>query len=342
MVCTLPWRCVIPNPVGSDLHVNIPLTNVSIAYFQDASNFVADKVFPIVPVDKQSNLYNRYSKSQWRKTNAQKRAPGTETPGTGYDITRDQYYTEVYGIHKDVTDQDRAAADSEWAMDKDATNLVSHDLLLNREIAWQQAFFTTGVWGTDYTGVASAPSGNQFIQWDQSASDPIGQFAILQEQFIAQSGRKANKLVLGAHAYTALKNHPELIDRIKYTQRGIVTTDLIATLLDVEQVLVSYASVANGPAMNGAVVDDANATYSFIADTKSALLAFAPPAPSLLTPSAGYTFNWKGYVGGNAQGVKISRYRMEHLKVDRIEGEITYAHKVVCSDMGLFMHNVTA
>lgn len=332
----------MPNPVGSDLHVNVPLTNVSVAYFQDQSNFVADKVFPVIPVDKQANLYNRYSKSQWRKTNAQKRAPGTESVGTGYDITRDQYYCDVYAIHKDITDQDRAAADSEWALDKDATNLVSNDLLLMREVGWQQTFFQTGVWAVDEAGVASAPSANQFLQWDQASSDPITQFAALQENFIQQSGRKANKLVLGAHSYNALKNHPDLIDRIKYTQRGIVTTDLIATLLDVEKVFVTYASVAAGPELDGAVADDAAATYNWVADAKSALLLYAPDAASLLTPSAGYTFNWKGYLGGNAAGVRIKRFRMEHLEVDRIEGAITYDQKVVCPDMGIFLHAITA
>ena len=29
----------------------------------------------------------------------------------------------------------------------------------------------------------------------------------------------------------ALKNHPDLVDRIKYTQRGVVTEDLVACLL---------------------------------------------------------------------------------------------------------------
>lgn len=332
----------MPNPVGSDLHVNVPLTNISVAYFQDQSNYVASKVFPIIPVDKQSNLYNRYSKSQWRRTNAQKRAPGTESVGTGYDITRDSYYCDVYAVHKDIDDQDRAAADSEWELDKDATNLVSNDLLLMREIGWQQTFFQTGVWGTDLTGVASAPNASQFLQWDQSASDPIVQFASLQEQFIQQSGRKANKLVLGAHAYNALKNHPDLIDRIKYTQKGIVTTDLIATLLDVEKVFVTLASVANGPDLNGADADDAAATYNWVTDSKSALLCYAPDAASRLTPSAGYTFNWKGYLGGNAQGVRIKRFRMEHLEVDRIEGSVTYDQKVVCADMGIFLHGITA
>ena len=67
----------MPNPTQSDLHVNVPLTNVSVAYMQDKAQFIADKVFPRVPVQKQSDLYWKYSKSDWRRTDAQKRAPGT-------------------------------------------------------------------------------------------------------------------------------------------------------------------------------------------------------------------------------------------------------------------------
>ena len=44
----------MPNPTQSDLHVNVPLTNVSVAYMQDKATFIADKVFPRVPVQKQS------------------------------------------------------------------------------------------------------------------------------------------------------------------------------------------------------------------------------------------------------------------------------------------------
>jgi hypothetical protein len=47
----------MPNPTQADLHVNVPLTNVSIAYIQKADAFIATKVFPKVPVSKQSDLY---------------------------------------------------------------------------------------------------------------------------------------------------------------------------------------------------------------------------------------------------------------------------------------------
>ncbi len=44
-----------PTPQG--VHRDAILTNISIAYIQSHANFISDKVFPIVPVQKQSDRY---------------------------------------------------------------------------------------------------------------------------------------------------------------------------------------------------------------------------------------------------------------------------------------------
>jgi hypothetical protein len=43
------------SPTLKDLHVNSVLTNISIAYRNDA--YIADRVFPMVNVGKQSDIY---------------------------------------------------------------------------------------------------------------------------------------------------------------------------------------------------------------------------------------------------------------------------------------------
>ena len=44
----------MPNPTQSDLHVNVPLTNVVCRlHAGQGRQFIADKVFPRVPVQKQ-------------------------------------------------------------------------------------------------------------------------------------------------------------------------------------------------------------------------------------------------------------------------------------------------
>lgn len=330
------------HPTQADLHLNVPLTNVSVAYMQSADSYIADKVFPRVPVQKQSDMFYKYSKSDWRRTDVQRRAPATETPGVGWKTTTDQYFAHVYGVHKDIDDQLRANADSNFNLDRDSTEFITNQMLLRRDIDWNNAYFKPGVWGNERTGVPSAPGAGQFLQWDQADSNPLGDIAKHIIDFRRTSGFAPNIAVLGAHVMEALKAHPDIIDRIKYTQRGVVTEDLIATLFDIDELYVSYATVATGPETTDAVTQDAASTYDFIGSTRSMLLAYAPPTPSLLTPSAGYTFTWSGYLGGNAQGVRVKRFRMEHIASDRIEAEMTYDQKIVCPDLGLFLQNAVA
>jgi hypothetical protein len=332
----------MPNPAQSDLHVNAPLTNVSIAYIQSAKEFIATKVFPKVPVKKQSDLYWKYSKSDWRRTDVQRRAPSTETPGVGWKMDTDSYFAHVYGVHKDVDDQVRANADSNFRVDSDATKFVTNQLLLKRDIDWCNTYFTTGVWTTQKTGVAAAPGANQFLQWNDDASDPINVVSQWIIDFRQLTGYKPNKMVIGASVLQELKNHPDIIDRIKYTQRGIVTEDLIATLFDVDQIITAYATSATVAETTDAEVQDAAATYSFIANAKSLLLAYSPSGPSLQTPAAGYTFTWDGYTAGNGEGIRIKNFRQEHIASDRIEGEMTYDMKVVAPDMAIYAGSVVA
>ena len=321
----------MPSPTQSDLHINVPLTNVSVAYMQSASTYIADKIFPKVPVEKQSNLFWKYSKSDWRRTDVTKRAPGTETPGVQWLQDTDQYFAHVYGVHKDIDDQTRANADSQFNLDKDATEFITNQLLLKRDIDWNAKYFKPGVWATDKIGTTD------FVKWSDAASDPIGDIAEAVLEFRKQTGFAPNIGVLGAEVMAALKQHPDIIDRIKYTQRGIVTEDLISTVFDLDELYTSYATVATGPQMNSAREQDAASTYGFTTDAKSVLLAYAPKSPSILTPSAGYTFTWKGYLGGNSQGIRVKRFRLERIASDRVEAEATYDQKIVCRDMGLFL-----
>jgi hypothetical protein len=329
----------MPSPSQSDLHISAPLTNVSIAYMQSSDAFIADKVFPKVPVMKQSDLYWKYSKSDWRRTDVQRRAPSTESPGVGWNMDTDQYFCHVYAVHKDIDDQIRANADSNFNLDRDATEFVTNQHLLKRDIDWTNSYFKTGIWATEKTGTVLGTGAGNFVQWSDGGSDPLGVEAMWLIQFRLMTGFAPNVCVMGAYVMAALKQHPDIIDRIKYTQRGVVTEDLIATLFDVDELYVTYATHSIGPSKPDARTQDAAQTFAFIGDPAGVLFAYAPASASIMTPSAGYTFTWKGYIGGNNEGVKVKKFRMEHIVSDRIEAEQTYDQKVVCSDMGLFVNS---
>lgn len=325
-------------PTRQQIHIDKPLTNLSVAYMQDASNFIADKVFPIIPVQKQSDTYFIYNRDDFFRDEAQERAKGTESAGGDYDVDQaPPYYAKKWAFHMDVTEEDRVNADDPLKPNQDATEFVSQKLLLRRENIWAQKFFSANVWGTEVQGVDASPTADQILQFDNAASDPISVFTSKGIGMAEHTGYRANTLVLSPYVFNALKNHPDILDRIKYTQKGIVTTDLLATLFEVENVYVPWAVQNTQVKGRG----DGNTPLSFVMG-KHALMMYVEKNPGLKKPSAGYTFAWTGLKGSGAFGNRVVRIPMPWLGMDteRIEGEMAFDMKTIGADLGIFMKDV--
>jgi hypothetical protein len=325
----------MPQPTLSQVHINGPLTNISVAYRQDADQFIASKVFPAVPVDHKSDVYWKVNKGDWFRDEARVRADATESVGSGYELSEDTYNATVRAIHKDIGNQTRQNADSNFNLDQEATNFVTDRLLLQREVQFNRDYLTTGVWGTELAGVASAPSASQFVQWsDYDNSNPIKDVKKAKRNMAASTGFLPNTLVLGYDVWDALTEHPAFIDKFKYTSADVVTEQTVARYFGLQNIYVSQAIINNG---KEGLAD----SFGFITG-KVALLAYVAPAPGLLTPSAGYTFEWKGVSGSIGSTIAVSKFPMPQLKADRIEGETAYDNKVVAADLGTFLSNVVA
>ena len=315
-------------------HIDRALTNTSVAYMQDASAFIADKVFPVVPVKRQSDVFYTYSKEDFMRDEAQVRGAGTESAGGDYGVeASDPYYCRKHAFHKDVTPEERANYDEPLDADTDATDFVSQKMLIRREMEWASKFFKTGIWGTEINGAETASSG-QVVHWNSPTSDPIGDITSAAVKMASETGYKPNTLVLSPFAFNALKNHEDILDRIKYTQKGIVTADLLATLFEVEQVYVAWGVV-------NTAAKGATANVGFIMG-KHALLCYSNPRPALKKPSAGYIFAWTGLEGSGAYGNRIVRLPMDMLGLgtERIEGEIAFDAKQICKDLGVFFNGI--
>ena len=61
-------------PSRADVHVDGQLTNLSVAFFQDATNFVADRAFPTVSVQKQTDLYFTWDRGNFNRDEMKLRA----------------------------------------------------------------------------------------------------------------------------------------------------------------------------------------------------------------------------------------------------------------------------
>ena len=321
----------MPLPVHTDLHVDALLTMLSIAYMNEPDAFIADQAFPIIPVNKQSDKIAKYDKDYWFRDEADLRAPATEPKGNGYGVdTSDSYLCDNYAFKDDIPDETRGNYDSPFDPENDSTALVTEKLKLRRERAFAGDFFKTGVWGA--SGTDTDFSATPTTQWsDYANSNPIGDIEDGREAIYSGTAKDPSDLIIGRAVWAVLKHHPDLIERIKYTQKAILTVDLVASLFDIPRILIGkalYTTTKEGQSTQ---------TLGYIFG-KSFLLLFAPRRPGLRIPSAGYTFHWKKF-GGISY---IRRVRDDKGQYDRIEGHSHFDQKAIATDCGYFGANVVA
>lgn len=323
----------MPLPTPGDVHVDVLLTNISVAYMNSADNFVADKVFPRVPVQHRSGKYATYSKADFLRDEMKYRAPGSVSAGGGFRTSTANYFAEVFAYHVDVDDQTVANATVPFEPVRDATQYITQKELIKREVAWCSNFFTTSLWtgGKKASGSnGDLVAGTDFTAWDDASSTPIEDVQNQIAEVEAGTGVLPNTLVVNRRTMMALRNHPDIVDRIKYTSGNPVGEEIIARLLGVDRLLVA-AGVKNS------AQEGLSNSSDYIAGN-NALLVYASQSPSLMTPSGGYTFVWSGYTGSQ-DGRRIKRFRLEEYAADRIEIEASWDQRVVAADTGAFFQN---
>lgn len=318
----------MPDPTPRDLHVDQLLTQISIAFRNPT--YIADMMFPMVPVRKQSDKIPKYDQSFWFRDQAHPRAPGTKSTGGGYKVnTADTYFSDRFSFRFEIPDELRDNQDDPFNVDRDGTEFVTDKMMMRREVSFATDFFVTGVWGTDKIG------GTDFTVWsDYAGSSPLVDITGFKDDIEALIAREAGQLAIGKQVWVQLKWHPDLIDTIKYTQRGQISTELAASLIELDKLLIgrSIQTVTPEGTAESAVV------FTRIWG-KNGLLLFVPPRPSLLTPAAGYTFVWNRVANANQF---MKRMRDEEREVDIIEGNSYFDQKLVVANAGLFISGAVA
>lgn len=313
-------------PQQKNLHHNKPLTNVSTAYIQSATDFIASQAFGTVPVQKQSDVYWQYPKEYWMSGGAQVRAAHSQSAGSDYELTQDGYRCDVIAWHDDVDDQERANADSEFSLDRDATEIVTQTLLIKREIDFANTFLKTGVW---------ASNNNTVAKWDDyGMSTPLADVQAARRAIKKSTAQTANVMIVGEEVFDVLVLHPDITGRMSDNTDRIADLAILRNYFGVERFLVASGVVNTAPT-------NENQAFSgeFIAG-KHVLLAHAAQRPSLKKPSAAYVFQWTAFAGAGAAGNMIEKFRRPSYKSDRIEGHMSYDMKVVSPDLGYFFPNI--
>ena len=333
----------MPMLTPAQVHIDQPLTNLTIAYLQSTTGFIADQVFPNVPVSKQTDKYYIYNREDFNRSgNVKPLGPRTRPERVGMSLSNDSYAIEVLALATDFDFQTLANEDTALDIRSAQSRMLTMQMMIDREKRWASTYFTDGVWDTEYEGVASSPTpGSQVLQWDDANSTPIIDVTNAKRAAqLASGGFRPNVMVVTRDVHDALIHHPDILARFiggaAPSDTALTTRQLLAEIFEVSQYLVSDA-IENAGA-TGLAEDNA-----FI-NTKKAALYYSPAAPGLMVPAAGYNFTWSTLDNSSGYGVEIRSYTGEYLAIEGIAEELhavmAYDMKVVGTEMGVFFNTI--
>lgn len=322
----------MPLPSGRELIVAGPLANVSIQYRN--RSYIADRVFPIIDNVAPDAKVARYLKGAWFRDEAQIRAPGTRAARGGYPVDYLDISADEYAFAKEVTDEDRRYVRVQGGPplqpDIDALEFAADKVEIKKEVRVAE-LVTTGTWsgvaGEDAAGLW-APNGetNTFIT---DVTTRIGTIH-------ANTGLRPNKLILSFNTLEAIKKLDDVLDRIKYTERGIVSAALLAAMFELDEVLIGEAITSTAKETKAGTDWSARYIWEKNATKGSAFLFYSPPRPGLKTPSAGYQARvW--YEGGQARRTTTWREVAEHQDVYEVAENTDIVQ--TGADLGFFWYD---
>lgn len=245
------------------------------------NEMIGTALFPIVPVDQRGGKIITFGKEDFMLYNTG-RAPGANTKRVSYGYAGDPYALEQHALEGQVPMEYMEDANAVPGIDAGRMAVMKTQNIIALSTEKQQADLATNA--SNYAASNKATlSGTD--QWDNDASKPSSAVSDAIDTVRSKVGKRANTVILGPEVFSALKNHPAIIDRIKHTGRDVVTAELLASLWDVRRVLVGDAVYAS----DAGEFSDVWGKSVIVAYTEVGSLQ------DMGLPSYGYTYQLRGF-----------------------------------------------
>ncbi len=319
-------------PTPSDVHTNATLSDMSVMYQDELTDYQADALAPIHPSPKQSDLFYKFTKDYWFRDAMQLTGPGAAAPRAGYGVETDSFHCNVWTVAKAIADQTRANEDNPLNSDRNAMQFVTRLERIRREKSFAAACMATSKWTTDITcnDSASVP-GTSICQFNDSDATPLEDITYYRTYMKLLTGQNANVLALGRQAWDALRNNADILERISGGSNNgnpaLVTREIVAKLCDLEEIVVLDA-------VENTAAEGATFAGAFIA-AQSGLLMHRNKSAGVESVTAVKTFCWQTY-SQSPNGTRILKFRDENVHSDIVECHSAFAHKIVAPDLGIF------
>ena len=261
-------------PTGQDVRYDPILSNVSVAYKNDV--YIAEQILPCIPSKKKTGKYFKYDKSKFRKVPSL-RGMGSAAREVGYGVSQSTAYVcKDHALKQLVPDELKDQAPTPLNPEMDAVENVTERLLIEKE-------YDLAAYMSNTSNLTNNTTLSGTSQWsDYANSDPIGDVRTAKQTIHSKIFRDPNVLVLGKQVYDKLVDHPDIVDRVKYSQLGVVTAELLARVFDVPKVIIAAAGYETAK-------EGQSSSMSYIWG-KHAWLLYVTPRPGIRSISFGYHF----------------------------------------------------
>lgn len=298
------------------------LSDVALAYENDA--YIAELIFPSYKVEKQSAKHFVYDQGRF-KVEENRRGQGAPSAEVTLTFTTStSYFAEDHALKQFVSDEDADNATLAANPFNDATENVTelHWVARENELATMLADTAQLTQNITLSGTS---------QWsDYTNSDPVGVVRTGMQTVHAAIHKNPNTLILGKQVYDKLVDHPQFLERVKYSQLGVMTPELLARIFGVDRVLIGGAAKTTS-------VEGQTETTGYIWG-KHAILAYIAPVvrPKILT--LGLTYTWKTMQVERLRGTDEEDRKGTYVRV----GNHYYDQKIVSASCGYLIKNAVA
>lgn len=280
--------------------------------------FAAELIMPVVPVDKEAGKVPSFGADEFliynteRALRAKSNFISPETRST-IDFVCDEHDIS-YPIDY------REEQEDIFPLQQYATVRVTKAIQLRREKIVADLLTTAGTYPT---GNKVALSGS--TQWTHADSNPIDTVETAKEAVKAKTGVTPNVMIIGASAWKTLKNHDVLMERIKYSMKGVLTLELVKELLGMQTIVIGEAISMTDAGVKSYVWGD------------NAVLAYIPTAGerNIYEPSFGYTLRKKG-------NPTVDTFMGEGNKIQYVRNTDIFVPKVLGADAGYLIADINA
>lgn len=268
---------------NSQARVVDPVLTSAAQGFKNAA-FVGGILFPKVPVAQRAGKIVAFGKEDFMLYSTG-RSPGSNTKRVSFGYAGAPYALESHSLEGQLPVETLQEAQAVPGIDMSMTTVNKTQNIIALRLEKQQA--DTARTAATYAAAnkITLAGTSQWSDLTSGISDPVKVIEDGKEAVRAKVGKRPNVAVIGAKVFAYLKQHPKIVDRIKYTGRDIATPELLASLFGLEQVVIGDS-----------VYSDDAGVFSDVWG-KDVVLAYVEigTIADQGKPSYGYTYQLGGY-----------------------------------------------